>query len=280
MIPRSYLYVPGDRADRLERAFSRDPDAVIADLEDAVAPPDKARALDTVSAWLMALGDNSLPAQVWVRVNDVDQREVEIRAIASAPCLSGLVLPKVDAATEVEDVTRLLAELGRSELLIAPMIESASGLVHLHQIAAVAGVHQLHLGEMDLAADLGLDPGADERELLHPRSQVVVASRHAGLLPPAAPVSAEISDREAFAATTDELRRLGFRGRDCIHPVQVVAANAVFSPTAEQLSWADEVLAKAGREPGAFRDSRGRMVDEAVLRRARSIQQQAGPFLA
>lgn len=295
-IPRSYLYVPGDRPDRLAKAASRGADAIIADLEDAVAPAAKDRARDEVADWLDAISDGGPPGgtprglpggtpggtqggtpaggtpggtQIWVRVNGGERRADDLLAVVGHPRLTGILLPKVDHPDEIAAAAATLPD--GVAVRWAPMIESAVGLVHIHDIAAARNVHQLHLGEMDLAADLGLTPTRSERELLYARSLLVIASRAAGLVPPAAPVSAEIDDLDRFEQTTRRLDALGFVGRDCIHPAQVAVANAVFSPSGDDIAWATEVLARAEAGLGAFRDSRRAMVDEAVLRRARRI---------
>lgn len=266
-IPRSYLYVPGDRPDRLAKATSRQADAIVADLEDAVADNVKDAALGTVLDWLDSVADGT---SAWVRVNSGGRREHEIAELAAHPALDGLFLPKVDQASEVDRASRIVRSAGR-KLKLAPMIESAKGLVNIHAIAVADDVYQLHIGEMDLAADLDVSPSVDAAELLFARSLVVIASRNADLIAPAAPVSAEIDDIELYKATTEQLRRLGYYGRDCIHPAQVVSANEAYTARPEERAWAEWVLQEAKTSPGAFRDQAGSMVDEAVLRRARRI---------
>jgi citrate lyase subunit beta/citryl-CoA lyase len=265
---RSALFVPGDRPDRLARAFSRGADAVIADLEDAVLPAGKGAALENVVDWIASLDSSSPP--VWVRVNGPDARGPEIDLLADLPRLTGLVLPKAESADEVSEAYGRACQ-GRSGKPIAPMIESAAGLRELFAIAGGNGVAGLHLGEVDLAADLALEPGDDELELVSARSAVVLASRCAGLPPPLGPVSPVLDEPGWFSASTWRLRRLGFAGRACVHPAQVAVANSVFSSTPEEQAWALDVLTRHADGSGAFRDAAGRMVDEAVLRRARAI---------
>lgn len=271
--PNSYLYIPGDRPERLHKAFSRGAGAIIADLEDAVVEPNKDAALANVISWLDGLPDEHIP--VWVRVNTGDRREQELRSLAAYPHIAGFFLPKADTADDVINVHSLLQYLGH-DLPLAPMIESATALVNIHDIAAAPGVYQLHIGEMDLAADLGLTPGADEFEFLYARSLLVIASKHAGVVPPSAPVSAEIDGHEGYRTSTEALKRMGYVGRDCIHPAQVRIASEVFAPTADEIAWATEILAAATQNYGAYRDADGNMVDEAVLRRARDIISRRG----
>lgn len=266
--PYSYLYIPGDRPERLDKAFLRGAGAIIADLEDAVMERNKDYALASVMNWLDSLPHDHVP--VWVRVNTGDRREQELRFLASHSHITGFLLPKVDTADDVHKAHSLLQALGH-HLPLAPMIESATALVNIHDIAATPGTYQLHIGEMDLAADLGITPGRDESEFLYARSLLVIASKNASLVPPAAPVSAEIDGHERYRTSTESLKRMGYVGRDCIHPTQVRIATEVFAPTAEEIAWATEILVAAPQNFGAYRDASGNMVDEAVLRRARDI---------
>lgn len=267
--PRSYLYVPGDRPDRLARAFTRGAEALIVDLEDAVPADAKERALLDVLGWLDTVPAAAEP--IWVRVNSGNRREEEVLRLAAHPRVHGLCLPKTESATEVADVDRLLQRTGR-QIGIAPLIESAVGIVNVHAIALAPGVRLLHLGEVDLAADLGLTPGPAGEELLLVRSLIVVASRAARLGAPPAPVSTQVDDPEAFRSSTRSLAALGFVGRACIHPRQVAVVNELFRADPADRAWAQAVLEAAdSAEHGAFRAGDGSMVDEAVLRRARRI---------
>lgn len=267
--PRSYLYVPGDRPEWLTRALTRGADELIVDLEDSVAAEAKDSALQTVLSWLGDLAPGQ--ASVWCRVNCGERRKEEIRQLAASPRLAGFCLPKAETPDELVEVDKWLTAAG-SKGLLAPLVESARGVVALGAIAAAPRVRLLHLGELDLAADLGLTPGADGAELLLVRSSVVVASRAARLAPPPAPVSAVIEDLDDFRSSTRQLARLGFVGRACIHPTQVEVANEVFGQDDHGSAWARGILAAADQAGRAsFRAPDGSMVDEAVLRRARRI---------
>jgi citrate lyase subunit beta/citryl-CoA lyase len=269
MTVRSLLFVPADRADRLAKGHLRGADAVIADLEDAVAPADKDAALANVVAWLSSAPRDT---ESWVRLNSGEQGLDELHVLSKYEQLTGVLAPKVESSDEVAS----LHAIGTSRVKIAPMIESAVGLVNAVQIASAPGVFQLHIGELDLGADLrfGADSGHDE--FAFARSTVVVASRYAGLLPPVGPVSPNFSELAEFDRGTRLLARMGFVGRDCIHPDQVTVANAVFAVDESELEAARDVLARAAQEGGSFRGRDGAMVDEAVLRHARQLLGQAG----
>ena len=269
-ISRSALYVPGDDEDKLGRILERGADEVIIDLEDAVAPKAKDRARETVRIWLHDLPVLDSVA-VWVRVNPGALREADVRAVAEAPALTGFVIAKSETVDELVDLDKLLGSLG-SKAAVVPLLESARAVLRASELARAPRVQRLQIGEADLRADVGITPGPDERELLYARSHVVMASAAAGIKPPIAPVSTNFRDLDAFRESTHELARLGFVGRACIHPAQVAVANQVFTPSPEAVERAQRLLADfggAGRAVGIGAD--GRMVDEAVLRQARTV---------
>lgn len=269
MIARSALYVPGDAPDKLRSALDRGADELIVDLEDAVLPGRKDLARDVVVAWL-----DGLPATdvgVWVRVNPGAAGLVDVRAVGQAAGLTGVVLAKTESVDDVAAAAAVLDELGSSARII-PLLESGVAVLRALDIASGPRVHRLQVGEADLRADLGVTLGPDERELLWVRSQIVAASAAAGIAPPIAPVSTDFRDLQALRISTEALSRLGFVGRACIHPAQVAVVNEVFTPSAEAVAEAGEVLAAletAGT--GIALDARGRMLDEAVARQARLV---------
>lgn len=270
MLARSALYVPGDAGDKLARALERGADEVIVDLEDAVASASKDQARELVRVWL-----HDLPilanVGVWVRLNTGDLRETDVRAIADAPALTGVMVAKTETPDELVELDRLLSSLG-STAAVVPLLESAAAVLRAAEIAKAPRVQRLQIGEADLRADIGVTPGDDERELLYVRSHVVLASTAAGIAPPIAPVSTNFRDLDAFRASTAALARLGFVGRACIHPAQVAVANEVFTPTEEQVARARALVEKWERDgAGVAVDERGHFVDEAVIRQARLV---------
>lgn len=272
---KSYLYVPGDQPERLARADQRGADAVIADLEDAVAPAAKRKALAHVSDFVAR---ESFGAQRWVRI-EPDDIAAQLVALIR-PGLTGIMLPKAEAAT-VRALDRALASTERAagldegSVCVLPLIESARALRRLDEIAAAPRVVRLGMGEADLRAELGITPSPDDREMLPLRSAVVVASAAAGIAAPVAPTSLDFRDLDALRESTIALRRMGFRARTSIHPAQVPVINEAFTPGTDEVGRArdiisayDEALA-AGR--GAVVDREGHMVDIAVVRWARDV---------
>lgn len=273
---RSYLYVPGTQPDRLAKSLGLGADAVIADLEDAVAVADKAAARESVAAWLTQLPPG--PVQIWVRINRESPAE-DIAVLNGRP--AGIVVPKADPAL-LRQVDTLLADredalgLPRGSFGVVPLIESAAGLLELPATAAGPRVHRLGIGEADLIGELGLRPGPDRVELLPLRLQVVVASAAAGIAAPVAPTSTDFRDLDSFRSTSAALLALGFRGRTAVHPGQVPVVNETFTPGEEEVAAAERLIAgfeAAGS--GVFVDDRGRFVDEAVVRAARETVQRA-----
>ncbi|WGL54100.1 CoA ester lyase [Nocardioides sp. BP30] len=274
----SYLYVPGDTPARFAKAEASGASAIVFDLEDAVTPAAKEAARAQVAEHLS--GRRPAGVEAWVRLNADELMARDVDAVVG-PALTGVIPAKTATRHDVSRLDDLLGQaearcgLARGRIAVAPLVESGLGLANIFDIAQGPRVTTLHLGEIDLAADLGLEPGADETELLFARSQAVVACSAAGIESPVAPVSAQFRDLEAFAASTRALRRLGFFGRACIHPAQVGAVHDVFTPTAEQAAKAADILRRLDGGSGVAVDADGRMIDEAVARQARRILAQA-----
>jgi len=284
-VHRSYLYVPGDRPDRLAKALGLGADAVIADLEDGVAPEAKDAARAAVAAFLgdgAASGGPGVAAdgpEVIVRVNPGALLAADLGAVVAAG-VSAVYLPKADTAS-LGEADALLGALERGcgravgEVGVVALVESATGLLDAPLVARHPRVRNLAIGEADLTAELGLRPSADEHELWPLRLALVVASAAAGIDPPTAPVSTDFRDLDALRASTGALRRAGFAARSAIHPAQVAIINEVFTPSATEVAEAERLLerfdAAVARGNGVGVDDRGRMVDEAVVRSARRL---------
>ncbi len=265
--PRSYLYVPGSDARMMEKAFATEADALVFDLEDAVAPSRKDAAREQVT---LALRSRP-PKPVLVRVNGVDSGLVDedIAAIAG-PWLAGVRLPKAQSPEDVRRVADGLARLG-CDAGIHCLLESALGVERAFDIArAHKRVIGLGLGEADLRADLGVSRDAG---LSYARSRVVVAARAAGLPGPTQSVYTDIRDLDGLRRSTEEGKGMGFSGRSVIHPAQVTVVNEVFTPTEDEVRRARDLVGRletataAGR--GAFALEDGRFVDRAVVEAAR-----------
>jgi citrate lyase subunit beta/citryl-CoA lyase len=269
---RSWLYVPGDREDVLGKAFSRGADAVILDLEDAVAPDRKQIARRLVGAALDLAPRNGSPS-VWVRVNATDLA-ADIGAVAH-PALAGVVLAMadLDRIAELDELLRAVEAGGDTSRVIAlvPLIETARGLAEVAALARGSRVRNLALGEADLAAELGIDQ-RDGTAVAVVRMPLVVASAAAGIFAPTGPTSTDYRDLDALRASTRALVRQGFRARSAIHPAQVGVINDVLTPSPADVAHARaQVAAFEAAGGGATRGADGIMVDAATVRAARDV---------
>lgn len=280
---RSYLYVPGDQSAMLSKSLTRGADALIVDLEDAVAPTAKTAARATVARWLTDLPAD-LDTEVWVRTNPGVQGHDDATAVVG-PGLAGLVVAKTESVDELEALDQVLRSAEQSSGVqpgstsVVPLLESAAAVLAADRLAAGPRVCRLQLGEADLRADIGITPGEDERELLYLRSHVVLVSAARGLQPPVGPTSVVVHDPEGLRGTTRALARMGFVGRACIHPAQVAVVNEVFTPTPDEVEQARALVAAFERAlaagEGVLLAAAGRMVDEAVVRQSRRLLSRA-----
>lgn len=255
---RSYLFVPGDRPERYAKALAAGADAVIIDLEDAVAPADKDSARQSLRAWLA-------PAHpVLVRVNSSDSAWfADDLALAGLPGVAGIILPKAEQAA---DIALLMAQ-GAPAVL--PLIESALGFHNVLELARQPGVLRLLFGSIDFSVDLGITEGVEELQYF--RSRLVLVSRLAGIQPPVDGVTTTLDDALRITEDTRRARRNGFGAKLCIHPRQVAHVNAAFAPSIEEAAWAERVLQAVDNTDGAAMAIDGKMVDRPVILQARAI---------
>jgi citrate lyase subunit beta / citryl-CoA lyase len=267
---RSHLFVPGTRPDLMSKADRGPCDVVVLDLEDAVPLTRKDEARQAVAQWVSA----GPASPVWVRLNAGAELADDLAALRPlGDRLSGVLLAKAEDPAAVTEAGSLGRPLGL-------FLETAAAVLDVRSLARLPGVTVLHLGEYDLAADVGLDPGEDEAELAWARAQVVFASAAAGLAPPPAPVSTVVTDSGRFLESTRRAARQGFVGRMCIHPAQVQVVHEVFTPDAGRVTEAQALVARyeqaLGSGRGVLLDEDGRMVDEAVVRSARRVLAMSG----
>ncbi len=273
MSPRTYLYVPGDRPERFPKAVASGADAVILDLEDAVAVRHKDAARGHVEEALAALDPG--PVQIWVRINTGPRGAEDLQALAAGAALTGVVVPKA-----TPDALDRLAPL-LDDLPVVGLVESATAVLGLPTIAGHPRITRLAMGEVDLAADLGVRPTVDGRLFEPIRLAAVVASAAHQLESPVGPVYVDVGDLDGLRHSTETLRDLGFWARQAVHPAQVAVINEVLTPTAEEIDAAETLLGQAQRAEaagdGVYVDERGRMVDEAVVRSARRLLDRVHP---
>jgi citrate lyase subunit beta/citryl-CoA lyase len=275
---RSLLFVPADDVRKVDKALQSLADAVILDLEDAIAPDRKADARSAAAKCLTIR--RALP--VYVRVNAIDTALCydDLLAVAGGG-LAGIVLPKVDSPWQLRTVDWLLTQLERTHggvpraHEIIPMVETAKGVLALSQICSASPrVRRVAFGAADYSSDLGLELTAEEGELAFLRSQLVHWSRVAGIEPPIDTVVMQFRDADRFRMAAERACRLGFQGKLCIHPDQVQIANAVFTPSAEAVARAEAIIEafRAAAERGsAATQVDGEFVDFPVVENARRV---------
>jgi citrate lyase subunit beta/citryl-CoA lyase len=255
---QTFLFVPGDRPERFDKAIATGADFVIVDFEDAVASERKDVARQALDHWLTP------DRGVLVRISE-PANATEL-ALCARPGIDGIMLPKATAATAAA-----LASTGKP---VIALIETAAAVVDLRAIAGTSGVVRLAIGALDLALDVGL--GADDLLLDGVRLQMAIASRAAGIAPPINGVTVNYADSRAVADDVQRVRALGFTAKLCIHPLQIDPVRVGFAPTGEEMAWARKIV-EAISEGGAGAISmRGEMVDKPVIERAQRILRLGG----
>ncbi|WP_436926797.1 HpcH/HpaI aldolase/citrate lyase family protein [Halosimplex amylolyticum] len=278
MAQRSLLYSPGDDREMLEKAVETAADTVIFDLEDAVAPDAKDEARRTVQSTLDALDDPE--PRLSVRINPYDHTGREdvdavVGDVRNPP--DSILLPKVDDAEAVEALHEHLAELDAGDVDIVPLIETAAGVISVEEIAAAPGVTAVAYGDQDFTADIGATVTDDKTESLYARQKTVVAAAAAGV-DALDTVYTDIADTDGLREQTAFVVDLGFDGKLVIHPDQVPVINEAFTPSDDELEWAEDVLAgqeQASEEGAGVFTVDGQMIDPPLVERARKIVDRA-----
>lgn len=262
----SYLFVPANRPERFSKAVASGANAVIIDLEDAVGADDKTAGRNSLTNWLDSEEARANRVPILVKVNCVNSGCFgEDLRVCRRPDIAGIVLPKAERADDIAS-----ASAGAP---VYPLVETALGFSRIAELAKAPRVQRLLFGAIDFKHDMGID--GDEDELLFFRSQVVLASRIAGLLSPVDGVTTEIDDLEKIARDAAYTKRLGFGGKLCIHPNQVPIINRTFVPSENELRWANRVLEAAERARGGAVALDGRLIDRPMVLTAQRIIEDA-----
>jgi citrate lyase subunit beta/citryl-CoA lyase len=262
----SYLFVPANRPERFSKAVASGANAVIIDLEDAVGADDKTAGRNSLTNWLDSEEAHANRVPILVKVNCVNSGCFgEDLRVCRRPDIAGIVLPKAERADDIAS-----ASAGAP---VYPLVETALGFSRIAELAKAPRVQRLLFGAIDFKHDMGID--GDEDELLFFRSQVVLASRIAGLLSPVDGVTTDIDDFEKIARDAAYTKRLGFGGKLCIHPNQVPIINRTFVPSENELRWANRVLEAAERARGGAVALDGRLIDRPMVLTAQRIIEDA-----
>ena len=259
-ISSHFLFVPGTRPERFQKALDSGADAVILDLEDAIPEEEKELARNAIrSAWpsftqeqkgRLVIRSNS-PGSKFYSADLILAKELDITCI---------LIPKSESPDQINGAALVLPNTA-----IIPMIETALGLEHLREIANSNQVIRLALGNIDLQVDLGMTCGVDETELQTARFQIVLASRLAEIAPPIDGVTPSTDNIEQITHDAKRAKRMGFGAKLCIHPKQIAIVQAAFMPSQEDLVWAKRVIEADKASKGGAVKLDGRMIDRPVV---------------
>jgi len=275
---RCLLFVPGIDRKKIDKAFTLGADAVILDLEDAVAPGEKDRARQVVSE---VTRSHALPT-TFIRVNGVETQHVlnDLLAVVR-PGLAGIMLAKAETAEDIRKVDWLVGLLeeergmARGSLELVPFVESARGIESAGALAAACPrVKRLAFGGNDYTADTWTTYSENGAELFYARAKLGNASRAAGIEPPLDTVCPFIKDTGALREDALRARKMGFQGKMVIHPAQIGPVKEVFSPTPEEVAEAEKIIAafeKAQAAGAGVIQLDGKMVEAPIVARARQI---------
>jgi citrate lyase subunit beta/citryl-CoA lyase len=261
VLPRSYLFVPGSRPERFAKALTSGADAVIVDLEDAVAESEKASAREALVNWL----DGQAP--VYVRINGYGTPwyEEDLAALGRHPSVAGLVIPKAWDPAQLGS----LASQCRPGLVLLPIIESAAGYAAMQSVAQVPNVQRLMFGTIDFQVDLGTQLNDVELNIF--RTQFALASKLAGIGSPVDGVTTVLDDEKLLISAAAQSKRFGFGAKLCIHPRQILPVHFGFKASDSEVVWANKVLAAVEASQGEATVVDGEMVDVPVILRAQGI---------
>ncbi|PCG91126.1 Pyruvate/Phosphoenolpyruvate kinase [Penicillium occitanis (nom. inval.)] len=284
---RALLYVPGSSQRFLDKSRSLAADCVAYDLEDSVTPHKKAEARQLVRRAI----DQPAPAQIReraVRINSVDSglALADLIEVLQSPNLTTLVVPKVNSASDLtfinDVITHTLKEERKTPISILALIESAKSITNLNEICRSTPLLQgLIFAAEDFALDLSLTRTPSLTEFLFARSAIVTAARAHDLPSTIDLVCTGYKSDAAKQLLEEESRggkRLGFNGKQCIHPTQVETVQRVFSPEADEVEWAVRVViadAKAAEAGKGAWTLDGKMIDVPVAEKAKSIVRRA-----
>ncbi|HAA94906.1 MAG TPA: CoA ester lyase [Dehalococcoidia bacterium] len=276
---RSFIFVPGNRANMLERARNFNSDVIMVDLEDSVPPGEKETAREMAKEWVPALKKEG--KRVMVRVNSLDTglTRQELEAVVS-PDLYGISLGKVESTWNMRDADRMLSSIEHlagvepGSIKMVAWAETASALVDARDIATASKrVVALAFGAEDFTNDMGIERTDTGEEVRVPRSLVPVAARAANVASLDSPFVL-FQDPDALRADAQRARQMGYTGKFAIHPAQLDIINDTFSPSAEEIAYARQIMAAWEEAKAAGRGSLamdGRMVDVPVVKRAQNL---------
>jgi citrate lyase subunit beta/citryl-CoA lyase len=284
---RSWLFAPGDSERKMEKAAASPADIVIFDLEDAVSPEEKPKARTMVRDFLQAQADGH--ERLWVRVNPLDGPHTVTDLAAIMPGRpGGIMLPKARGRADVELLNNYLTALeaafgieAGSTQVIALVTECAEAMYTTGDYAGAPRLVAMTWGAEDLADSLGASEnrnpdGSYAFTYQLARSLCLIGAATAGVAP-IETIQGDFRDLEGLRKRAEQVRRDGYRGMLAIHPAQVDVINAAFTPTAEEVARAQEIVDIFAANPGVGAIGyKGGMLDRPYLARAQALLKLAG----
>jgi citrate lyase subunit beta/citryl-CoA lyase len=260
MPAQSYLFVPATRPDRFAGALASGADAVIVDLEDAVAPAAKVEAREALARWL------SPSHPVLIRINGRGTAWFDgDAALGGLDGVAGIVVPKAESADDIA----LVASRADRRIPVYPLIETAKGMWNALAIAQAPQVRHLMFGTLDFIAEMGMD---DDREPLnHYRARLALVSKVAGIGQPIDGVTPDVDDLTRLHDDARNGKDHGCGAKLCIHPKQIDTVHACYGPTESELAWSRSVIEASNNTNAGAIVVDGKMVDRPVVLRARRL---------
>ncbi len=264
---KTWLFVPATKMALVAKAFNSGAKAVIVDLEDAVAPEDKAQAREALQLYY----DSADYQPIWLRINKAgsDEYKKDVALCQQLPKLAGVLLAKAEQAVDIEHVHQ------HTGLPVIALIESAIGLYHIESIAKATGLTAFSYGFLDLCNDLGVQVGTAASDIIanQIRYQFILTSKVHQLSPPIDTVYPDFNDETGLRARVQLWSQMGMSGMLCIHPKQVAVVKQSLQPIEELLLFAQRVVEEYERSGQAVFKIEGQMVDAPVIARARQLLQ-------
>ena len=276
---RSLIFVPGNRANMLERALDFDADIIMVDLEDSVPAAEKVNAREVAREWVPKLQEAGQRVMVRLNALDTGLTRDELAAVIS-PHLYGVSVGKTESAWDLQEIERIIAPLearaglAPGQVKIIPWIESAKAMVNVHAMASASPrIIAIAFGAEDFTNDMGIQRTDDGDEVYHARATVAIAARAAGVASLDSPYVA-FRNPEGLRKDAGVARQLGYTGKFAIHPAQVETINELFSPLTDDVAYARRVMdawyeAEANGRGSLALD--GKMVDVPVVKRAQNL---------
>ena len=265
---RTWLFVPATRIDRVAKAFASGTDAVIVDLEDAVARVDKAEARKALRSYY----DSNDYHPIWVRINQAGSEDFEedLKICQQMPNLAGLILPKAERASDIEKVHNATG------LPIIALIETALGLYQIDSMTKASGLLAFSYGFLDLCNDLQVQVGTAAADIIanQIRYQLLLISKVHSLLAPIDTVYTDFNDDKGLSQRVQLWSQMGMSGMLCIHPKQVAVVQQSLQPTDDEIDFAKRVLEEYEQSGQAVFKIDGNMIDAPVIERCRQLLDQ------